>query len=139
VEIERREMLGMAALFAALLPTGSSASTKPVQRNSKLATTLRPIAEGVVRDRRSAGFGIGLRQNDGQAEVFGFGKANLETGTPVSAETIFRIASCTKQFTAAGIVRLSENGRLSLDDRSTNFCRVSERRQPGSSRRCGSC
>ena len=121
MEIQRREMLGMAALVAMLLPGGSAASAKPVQRKAKLTATLHSIAAGVVRDRRTAGFGVGLRRNGGQAEIFCFGKANLETGTPVSAETVFRIASCTKQFTAAAIVRLSESGRLSLDDRIDTF------------------
>lgn len=120
MEIERRELLGMAALVAALLPVAPG-SAKPGQRTSKLTAALRSIAEGVVRDRRSAGFGIGLRRNDRPAEVFSFGKANLETGTPVTPETVFRIASCTKQFTAAGIVRLSESGRLSLNDRIDKF------------------
>src|SRR5438874_11577212 len=114
-------MLGMAALVAVLLPGDPPALAKPVQRNGKLTATLHAIAAGVVRDRRTAGLGIGLRRNGGQAEAFGIGKANLETGTPVSAEMVFRIGSCTKQFTAAAIVRLSESRRLSLDDHIDKF------------------
>jgi CubicO group peptidase (beta-lactamase class C family) len=121
VEIERREMLGMAALAAVLLPADPPALAKPVRRNTKLSATLHSIAAGVVRDRQTAGFGIGFRQSGGQAEIFSIGKANLETGTPVSAETVFRIGSLTKQFTAAAIVQLSESRRLSLDDRIDQF------------------
>src|SRR4051794_20737252 len=98
-------MLGVAALVAVLLPGEPPALAKPVQRNGKLTATLHSVAAGVVSDRRAAGFGIGLRRNGGRPQVFGIGKANLETGTLVSAETVFRIASCTKQFTAAAIVR----------------------------------
>ncbi len=46
----------------------------------------------------------------------GFGLANLETRTSVTADTVFRIGSLTKQFTAAAIVKLSASGRLGLDD-----------------------
>jgi len=46
----------------------------------------------------------------------GFGYSNLETKKPVSPETIFRIASITKAFTAAAIMQLRDEGRLQLDD-----------------------
>jgi hypothetical protein len=37
----------------------------------------------------------------------GFGFADLEKKTPVTAETKFRIGSVTKQFTAAAVLRLA--------------------------------
>jgi D-alanyl-D-alanine carboxypeptidase len=54
---------------------------------------------------------------DGQtlASIYA-GAANLECATPVTADTVFEIGSVTKQFTAAGILRLAEQGKLSLED-----------------------
>jgi D-alanyl-D-alanine carboxypeptidase len=46
----------------------------------------------------------------------GYGYENLETMTPVTAETVFRVGSITKMFTAAAVLRLTEEGRLSVDD-----------------------
>ena len=46
----------------------------------------------------------------------GYGLADLEQGAPVTPATNFRLASVTKQFTAAAILLLAEDGRLSLDD-----------------------
>jgi CubicO group peptidase (beta-lactamase class C family) len=46
----------------------------------------------------------------------GFGVADTDTKTPVTAETKFRIGSVTKQFTAAAVLRLAEDGKLSLTD-----------------------
>lgn len=46
-----------------------------------------------------------------------YGMANLEDGTPATAQTNYRLASVTKQFTAAAILLLAEGGRLSIDDR----------------------
>jgi CubicO group peptidase (beta-lactamase class C family) len=46
----------------------------------------------------------------------GYGLANLEKKTPVTPATAFNIGSMTKQFTAACILILSQEGRLSLDD-----------------------
>lgn len=46
----------------------------------------------------------------------GYGMANLEEGVPNSSRTKFRIASLTKQFTAASILLLQERGKLKVHD-----------------------
>ncbi len=46
----------------------------------------------------------------------GYGLANLEHASPASPETVFRIASLTKIFTAAAILALVDGGRLGLED-----------------------
>jgi len=46
----------------------------------------------------------------------GYGLADLEQRTPVAATSNFRLASITKQFTAAAILLLAEDGRLGIDD-----------------------
>jgi CubicO group peptidase (beta-lactamase class C family) len=46
----------------------------------------------------------------------GFGEADLETGAPITPQTIFHVASVSKQFTAYAIVLLAQQGKLSLED-----------------------
>lgn len=46
-----------------------------------------------------------------------YGLADLEGGTPAGAATNYRLASITKQFTAAAVLLLAEDGRLDLDDK----------------------
>ncbi|MBL8271575.1 serine hydrolase domain-containing protein [Steroidobacter sp.] len=46
----------------------------------------------------------------------GYGMADLEHGVPNSPTTIFHIASVSKQFAAASVVLLAQDGKLSLDD-----------------------
>src|SRR5262245_17083531 len=54
---------------------------------------------------------------DGQLAHTGFtGYRDLATKSPVDADTVFRIASMTKSFTAMSILKLRDEGRLSLDD-----------------------
>lgn len=45
-----------------------------------------------------------------------FGVANVESGAPVNAETVFRIASMTKSFAALAILQLRDADKLRLDD-----------------------
>jgi CubicO group peptidase (beta-lactamase class C family) len=46
----------------------------------------------------------------------GYGYGNLEWKTKVTPETVFEIGSCTKQFTAAGVMLLVQDGKVKLDD-----------------------
>jgi len=45
-----------------------------------------------------------------------YGYADLEARTPATPDTDFRLASVTKQFTAAAILLLAQDGKLTLDD-----------------------
>src|SRR3546814_4321129 len=46
----------------------------------------------------------------------GYGLADMDAGTPAKPQTNFRLASVSKQFAAAAIVLLAQDGKLSLDD-----------------------
>lgn len=58
-----------------------------------------------------------LTVEDGRVtRMQGYGVANVEHDVPVTADTIFQSGSLGKQFTAAAVLRLVEQGRLGLDD-----------------------
>jgi CubicO group peptidase (beta-lactamase class C family) len=61
------------------------------------------IAYGVLIDGRLAHSGA-------------VGYSDVKTKAPVDADTVFRIASMTKSFTALCVMKLRDEGRLSLDD-----------------------
>ncbi len=46
----------------------------------------------------------------------GYGMADLDHDIPINSETVFHVASISKQFTAASILLLAQEGKLSLDD-----------------------
>ena len=50
-----------------------------------------------------------------------YGMANLEERTAATPDTNYRLASVTKQFTAASILILAKSGKLSLDDPITKY------------------
>lgn len=45
-----------------------------------------------------------------------YGKANYEQDQPLALDTRFRLASVSKQFTAAAVLKLQDQGKLSVDD-----------------------
>ena len=52
-----------------------------------------------------------------ETKTAAYGLANVELQSPARPETIFEIGSLTKQFTAACILLLAQEGKLSLDDK----------------------
>jgi len=64
----------------------------------------------------SPGCAVGVVRDGGLVFARGYGQADLEHGVPISPESVFDIASTSKQFTAATIVLLAQEGKLSLDD-----------------------
>lgn len=62
------------------------------------------------------GAAVAVRQHGELTHVAGYGLANVEWGIPIDADTVFRIGSVTKQFTAAAVMRLAEAGKLAIDD-----------------------
>jgi N-acyl-D-amino-acid deacylase len=64
----------------------------------------------------SPGCALGIVEEGRPIYARGYGMANLEHGIPLGPSSIFRIASVSKQFSAAVMVLLEEDGLISLDD-----------------------
>jgi CubicO group peptidase (beta-lactamase class C family) len=62
------------------------------------------------------GAGVAVLRDGAPVISCAYGLANLEARVPAATATNYRLASMTKQFTAAAILLLAEDGRLSLDD-----------------------
>ena len=65
---------------------------------------------------RSPGCAVGVAQQGRVLLTRGYGMANLETGTAITANTIFESGSVAKQFTATAVWLLAMDGKLRLDD-----------------------
>ena len=64
----------------------------------------------------SPGCAVGVARDGKVLLTRGYGMADLETGTPITAETIFESGSVAKQFTATAVVFLAMDGKLNLAD-----------------------
>ncbi len=72
--------------------------------------------EQIMQREHIAGVAVAVAQHGEIVYSQGFGLRNVETGDPVTSETIFGIASVSKSFTAMAIMQLQEAGLLSVDD-----------------------
>ncbi len=82
------------------------------------------IVDAIFNDKikgDSPGGAVLAAQNGEILYQKGFGFASLEHHIPVTPETKFRIGSISKQFTAAAILKLQEQGKLSVNDPLSKF------------------
>lgn len=84
-------------------------------------TVLEGSVDGYVHQQMAAGHIPGLAlavvRNHRVEKVSAYGVASLEFGVPVSTKTRFHVASISKSFTSIAIMKLVEQGRLSLNGR----------------------
>jgi len=74
------------------------------------------FVRATMEKHKTPGIAIAIVRDGEPARVQGYGLANIELEVPVTPATIFQTASVGKQFTAAGILALAEEGKLKLDD-----------------------
>ncbi|MGQ0643245.1 MAG: serine hydrolase domain-containing protein [Gemmatimonadaceae bacterium] len=69
-----------------------------------------------LKDGRAAGMSVGVVRGNDTLVLKAYGKADLELDVPTPQGAVYEIGSVTKQFTAAAMLLLVEEGKLSLDD-----------------------
>ena len=104
--------------FALLALAAVAISPAAMAQAPSTDTTARAVDRvfDAWRGTDGPGCALGVSRNGRLAYEHGYGMANLETGTPVTPRSIFHVASVSKQFTAAAIMLLVREGKLSLDD-----------------------
>jgi D-alanyl-D-alanine carboxypeptidase len=78
------------------------------------------VREEMVRTKSPA-IAIAVVKNGKIVRSQAYGLANVEHNVPATIDTVFRVASMSKQFCAASVLLLAEEGKVSLDDSITRF------------------
>ncbi len=79
-------------------------------------TAIDAIFERTFAEETVPGIAYGLVQDGDLVHAGGLGRIRLDVETRPDPDSVFRIASMTKSFTAAAILSLRDEGRLRLDD-----------------------
>jgi CubicO group peptidase (beta-lactamase class C family) len=117
-----RTLLAALCASLALAPSTAGAQAAAFSNPDRLAqlSTAYPEIDSLMRAfaarSRVPGVAYGIVVDGRLAHVGTAGYRELPSRAPVDTGTVFRIASMTKSFTAAAILQLRDEGRLSLDD-----------------------
>ncbi len=122
VAVDQTHRSGVTALHAARV-NGRIAMAKHLIERGADAARQPPAWQTIVEKRiqsmlpeSSPGVVILVARNGEIEYQAGFGFASLSDDVPAARQTKFRIGSVTKQFTASAILKLQEEGKLSVSD-----------------------
>jgi CubicO group peptidase (beta-lactamase class C family) len=104
-----------------ILATACQDSKEPNTGHSKLTVFADSLFQASIDSAQIAGGAILVHQNGKTILKKSYGYASLELGTPMPSDGVFDIGSVTKQFTAAAILKLVEDKKLSLEDDFTKY------------------
>ena len=104
----------LVALVASALP--SRATAQRIDRAEVTAAVDSVVAAARARDK-IVGMTVLVAQSAQPLLLKGYGLANLDYDIPAGPETVYGIGSLTKQFIAAAILCLADEGKLRLDDK----------------------
>ena len=115
--ITRRRFISTLAVLASLAFVGHSLGAQTVDTiDSTLKTRIDQIANDVLKQTGVPSASVAVVKGGKLVYTHAYGSAHLDPPVPATPEMRYSIGSISKQFTAAAILLLQEQGKLSLDD-----------------------
>ncbi|HUR21947.1 MAG TPA: serine hydrolase domain-containing protein, partial [Vicinamibacterales bacterium] len=115
-----RQVVGLSLCIGLSVASGAAIhSQAPADRVSRLRAALPEIDKvfaAFAQSARVPGIAYGVLIDGQLIHTGSVGVRELATRSPITPDTVFRIASMTKSFTALCILKLRDEGKLSLDD-----------------------
>lgn len=85
------------------------------------ADRIDDAARAVINEQKVPGMTIAILRDGKPVKQKAYGVADVENGVPASLDSVYELASVSKQFTAVTILSLVDEGKLSLDDLVTKW------------------
>jgi len=105
----------MFAALAALCMFAGSAASQATEPDKAVLQDIEHVFEQWRLDAHVPGLVYGIVSDGRLVAVKSMGMQDTASRTPVNADSLFRIASMSKAFTALAILKLRDEGKLSLD------------------------
>ncbi|SDB58367.1 CubicO group peptidase, beta-lactamase class C family [Flavobacteriaceae bacterium MAR_2010_188] len=90
-------------------------------QSTSQSNAIDSLIESRMSNQHIPGMAIAIVQNGQVIKKSLYGVSNVETNAPVSENSVFEIASMTKQFTCAAILMLQQDGKLSVNDKLSKY------------------
>lgn len=107
----RTTTLASLLVLLSVVLAGAVAQKKAGDHTTQLNKILTSLTSS-----HSPGLAVLVRRNNRTIFERGYGVTDLKTQTPITPRTNFRLASCTKQFTAMAVMLLVHDGKLRYDE-----------------------
>jgi D-alanyl-D-alanine carboxypeptidase len=104
------------AILLSLCGCGSSNSSSSQPQATSLSSTVDSLVQAEMQQLGVPAMAVALAKKGTMLYAHGYGVTDLSTRAATQPATIFEIGSITKQFTAALIMKLQEQGQLQVDD-----------------------
>jgi len=88
---------------------------------AKMERAIDDLGNRIVQSKRSPGLAVGVVEDGRLVYAHGFGLSNVARDTRFTPGTQTYVGSISKQFTAAAILLLQQDGKLKLDDPVTRY------------------
>jgi CubicO group peptidase (beta-lactamase class C family) len=105
-------LVGSLLVSACFAQAKKEDTPKPAQSIAELRQQL----EKILADSHTPGVSVAIVHRDGPEWVAGLGKSNVAANQATTDETLFRIGSTSKAFASLSILKLVNEGKLSLQD-----------------------
>ncbi len=112
-----RTLFAFAVLFLIIITFGCKAEKQPIPlQENEVNTGIEDVVLEVYESNSLPGISVAVLHRGELVFARGFGWADVEAEIPVTSETMFPMGSIEKQFTAAAIMLLVEQGIIGLDE-----------------------
>lgn len=109
------------ALFAGNPCVPGTAVDRQSEKGSMRKEELQSLLDRLRKEAGAPGAILGITSGDGSLQVVASGQSDREAGKPMTPGLPYFLGSITKTYTAVVVLRLAEEGRLSLDDPVARF------------------
>ncbi|MGD9720693.1 MAG: serine hydrolase domain-containing protein [Pirellulales bacterium] len=107
--------MNLLLVVSALWTLGPAARAGAAELPSELTAQIDATVSKVMEDERVPGVSVAIAIDGQLVYEHGYGLADLENNVPATPQTIYRLASISKMFTATAAMQLAEQGKLDLD------------------------
>lgn len=104
-----------------ILAAESDDGARSALEQSATQARIDQLVNRVITQFKIPGVAVGIIKDDKVIHLKGYGVANLETQSKVNQETLFKIASNSKAFTAAALAMLVDQGKLDWQDKVVKY------------------
>src|SRR5690348_15979923 len=123
-KLQRRLLLALAASLFSTVQAGAQTTSSQAPSPPKDTAAIEAIDadfEHFAQTAHIPGLVWGFVQNGKLVHVGTVGVQDVVSNQPVTADSVFRIASMSKAFTGLAILKLRDDAKLSLDDPLTRY------------------